>query len=222
VDAAKATLGVLRAGFQAAFDAIRNIASVFMDGLRATFDRLTAIAETVRNTLGRITGFFRDMAGEVVGNSIVPDMMAMVENEFDRGMAAVLSTVKDHTEDITGAFGDMATDVDGHAAGLMGDLEKKFGEGGEFAGLVTAFNRISKGLGDGLAKTLGDIEGEVSRFVTALGNFLTGTGMNQFAGIAEKFIGTWNKIKNAVGKVVGAISDIFDAAAKAFEWITSI
>lgn len=74
-------------------------------------DRFASIVESIRSTIGAVTGFFRDLYDKVAGHSYVPDMMRVIASEFALLASLMVAPAQTATQGVTQAFQTMASDV---------------------------------------------------------------------------------------------------------------
>lgn len=75
-------------------------------------DKFNAIVDGVREKVGAITGFFRDLYDKVVGNSYVPDLIRRIADEFARLQDVMVRPTRQATGDMVGDFVSLLGAVD--------------------------------------------------------------------------------------------------------------
>lgn len=108
------------------------------------------IAQMMTNPVGAITGLFAGMAQEVVGNSIVPDMVDGISEQFKRLGHEMVEVAREKTAQVSEAFREMAET----GALAMKNLRQGFvtpeagGGGGlnPFVGMEQTANRVRESM----------------------------------------------------------------------------
>lgn len=185
-------------------------------------DKLGAIFDWVGKKIEAVTGFFNDMYMEVVGNSIVPDMVEELGAEFTRLQALMVDPARKATADVTEATRKMAGDVTALLDRLFPEFAKarKLSEelalidGAGLPDSVRSRARLrlhGEGQGDapvsqGLLATgpLVDLGGKLSEVQDKLGGLAQGAKV-QTVQIAENFRDMADKSIQALDRMVGAI-----------------
>ena len=75
-------------------------------------DKLGAIFDGIKGKIDAVTGFFSGMKDKIVGNSIVPDMVNLVDSEFSRMRTAMVDETSAGAAGVTAKFGAMSGAAD--------------------------------------------------------------------------------------------------------------
>jgi len=207
--------------FQGVAESLQNIynkAIQLKDGVAGTFDNMAdKVKNKTKDMTDSVSGWFNDMYMQVVGGSIVPDMVNEVLAEFKRMDSGMTKTTQSMTGKATDAFtslgdsiidsmknGKLATgDFKGFFADTMMDLVKDAMNGGNK--LQSIFDGIFGGgkSGGGL---LGGLFGGGGG--GGLGS-LFGGGGGGLGGIFSNFGGMFGGIKNMFSGLWGGVTDFF-------------
>lgn len=176
-------------------DAVVATAELLYDGVKTwLWDQFENIVGNIRQKLSDIQGYFGSLYQEVVGGSIVPDMVNQVGEWFRRMAELMDSGTQDGARRVTTALSGMNTTAQGKLGELAGFFGGVFGQGGEISGIMNAFDQIWGGargiFGEG--ETPGGGWGAVGRFLS---------------GIASMIQGVQNLVAN-IRTLIGIIRDI--------------
>jgi hypothetical protein len=144
-------------------------AQQLFEGVKAWLvDKFNAIVEQIRQKVGMVTGFFKDMYMKVVGGSFVPDMVNGIGQWFGQLAGKMVDPTATATTSVTGLFQTMADSVSSTIDGLLAKIPVIGGA------LSDIFNSIG-----GLGGILGKIPGLGGLFGGATGG---GSGVLMSAG----------------------------------------
>ena len=197
-----------------AFKAFVRIARDVYEGIKRWLgDKLGAVFDGIKEKVDAVIGFFGDMKDKVVGNSIVPDMVDGVGEEFDRmgqlmakktgeATAAVAAKLENMTEQAKGWMGRFK----GAMAGSLKDMLKGITGGKGVSGLL-------QGIGKGITQGIGNL---ISGGLAALTNLamkgIVSLGKKIWGGIKRLFGG---KSKAQKAREAAAAATAVQAAAEA-------
>jgi hypothetical protein len=103
-------------------------------------DKFTAVVNKIKGLVNSVTGFFKDMWEKVVGNSFVPDMMKIIEEEFAKLDKVMVEPTEKATSKVKQAFETLQNDLKQMGAGLGATILGGGDIGGFFQGkLINAF-----------------------------------------------------------------------------------
>lgn len=102
-------------------DKALEFARALYDGLKEWLsDKLRSLIDTVKSEIDRLIDKFRDAYEEIVGGSIVPDMVVEVGQWMNRLAMQMPESAQDAAGGVVGALGDMADRLGGALAGVQG------------------------------------------------------------------------------------------------------
>jgi hypothetical protein len=78
------------------------------DGIAAFVDRFLGFVEKIREGVDKVTGFFSGMYDKLVGNSIIPDMVQRMDEEFTKLKDVMQSNAEEAVRSTKGIFGHLA------------------------------------------------------------------------------------------------------------------
>jgi hypothetical protein len=134
------TLESIKGWFQNQFDAIRqtfanlktnsiDIVQSMMDAILGVFTGvLNRVKDTVTGAVDSVLGAFRRMSREAVGNSIIPDMLEMIEDQFDDMAEWMPAKTETATTAALGEFTGMFDDVSNRAKDFVESLGGDWGK----------------------------------------------------------------------------------------------
>ncbi|MFP4647290.1 MAG: phage tail tape measure protein, partial [Candidatus Acetothermia bacterium] len=179
-----------------------TIKSFFKDKLNAVKDRITGWAKSIGGT-------FQGLYDKVSGNSIIPDMMEDIREEF-AGMAGDTEiTTQDWTGNIESEFGNMDSSLRGMVDGLTSDISSQFAD--TAADIITGSKGVSEGLGD-LGKSA------MGTAVEGGGNWLADEAAGWFGSAIGTSLG--GPFGSALGKAGGDIAG--DLIGKGVDWVGNL
>jgi hypothetical protein len=134
------------AGF---FHTLKNQAVAYsqqlFEGVKAWLvDKFNAVVEAIRQKVGMVTGFFKDMYMKVVGGSFVPDMVRGIGQWFGQLTSNMVNPTASATGAVTSLFQTMADSVSRTIDGL---IQKIPGVGGVLSDIFNGMGGISGILG---------------------------------------------------------------------------
>lgn len=110
------------------WDRITAIAQAVYTGVKTwLLDKFTAIVDGIKGKIDAVTGFFKNMYDQVVGNSYVPEMMAKIQTEFARLATIMVQPAQEATGQVTDSFYTMSSNVQTSVGGLVRGLDDSFG-----------------------------------------------------------------------------------------------
>jgi Flp pilus assembly pilin Flp len=140
-----------------------------------------AILGAVKGVTDSVTGFFKDMYTKVVGQSFVPDMIARIEQEFNRLPSIMNNPTSQAVGGVIGQFQKMM----GEIASIVGGLTGGGGGGGFFGALKSIV-----GIAGSFIPGIGPFVGLASAF---LGGAQTGyNAVKSFQGNSPNYSGGGN------------------------------
>lgn len=152
---------------------------------------LGRVKETVTEAVDSVLGVFRRMSREAVGNSIIPDMLDMIEDHFDDMAEWMPSKTEEATTLTLGEFSGMFDTLLNQAEKFMGDFGKEWG-----------------GLKDLISKPFENLQAIKSDWVDFFKSL--GTGIKDFwnsiKGFWEKLTKFWEALAK-VGQTPGGLND---------------
>jgi len=178
------------------------------DGVTGAFtqmrDSVGARAEELGN---RVTGAFSDMYNRVVGNSIVPDMVEGVINEFavmNQGMtretSEAVSAVSTNFGSLGSIVNSVATSVGSSAGGMFDSLGRLFNFNAQNSPLFNGLQQIGQAI-QGVTSQAGGLNG----ILGTLGSTAGRIGSSLGGGGSSGGIGG---VLNTIGNIAGAVSGI--------------
>ncbi len=159
-----------------------RLANALVDGVKtALMGRFNAIVNSVKNSVGSVTGFFADMYEKVVGHSYVPDMVTRIQQEFSSLDTVMVAPAEKATSSVTDAFDRMSESVSGLNAGAgsspFGEMSRQAEESVSF--MDTLFRGFSFNLQtvfEDIRSSAGYVWGALqTQFTASLAGMIQGT-----------------------------------------------
>lgn len=167
---------------------VQNMMTAILNVFSSVLGR---VKETVTEAVDSVLGVFRRMSREAVGNSIIPDMLDMIEDHFDDMAEWMPSKTEEATTLTLGEFSGMFDTLLNQAEKFMGDFGKEWG-----------------GLKDLISKPFENLQAIKSDWVDFFKSL--GTGIKDFwnsiKGFWEKLTKFWEALAK-VGQTPGGLND---------------
>lgn len=227
--------GIIKTVFTSALDVIKGAVQIFTAVLTGDWDLFTkgigniwsglweliksiitaplrAVKDAVSNFTEGITGYFRDMYNRVAGNSYVPDMLEVIEEEFEKLPDVMVTPAKDATDDVKSSFSSMFSSITDAASKWQSDLTGIFtaigGKVGDIASKVSKAFSVGKDIIGSIQS--GDVLGGVMKGVGAAIGAIKNIGAGRRA--ADEF---GEKFNQPMVAAISSVHDAFFAAAEA-------
>ena len=180
------------------WDTIVKVTKDLYEGVKKWLvDKFVAILDSVKKATKAVTQFFEDMFMDVVGGSIVPDMVKGIKEQFAKLVNVMVKPSKKATDEVVKQFKDMRRSVEADAA-FIGPT---FGFIGPPAPAPTPVDTRG-GLAAKRAGAAGRISGAVSDFSNSqLAAIGTSAGKSMVEGTfrEEDFVNTLTSVMAAAG-----------------------
>ena len=179
----------------------------------------------IKAKVDAVTGFFGNMYDKVVGSSIVPAMVDLVDSEFGRMRKAMVDETSAGAAGVTGKFGD----ISGAAGTLVediGELDRKVDQSTAASNFTSQWNTAMGNLTADISSSITSIWSGGGSPLAKLGNAFLEFGkgalsaitatlltpvMNAMTSLATK-IGA--KLTDAIsGAIIGGLTKAFGSAA---------
>lgn len=185
------------------WDKIAAIAQAVYVGVKTWLvDKFDAIVASVRAKVDAVTGFFSGMYDKVVGNSYVPDMIALIAQHFQRLDAVMVQPTQQATVMVQQRFSALVTSIGGIMAGLPQVIANALQGGGNV--LASVGNYLGTQMGTRLV-------GAATKAISGLSAGISGilsAGLSMFGPLIGPILGPlitkaltkiWNGIKGLFG-----------------------
>ena len=193
--------------FQSVFQSLSDIydkAVQFKNDVVGTFDDMTqGVSDSAKEMYENTTGWFAEMYDEVVGNSIVPDMVDAVIAEFIRQESTTTAIARDNAIGVTNEMTNMKVGVTREVRSMGSSFQK------EFADVMTR----------SFEKGRIDVEGFRNVFKKSISNMITdaisggqgiqGAFSNMFNSLGGIFSQGGSFLSGLFNKVVGSLGSLF-------------
>lgn len=183
------------------------------------------ISDTVQGWTEGVTGFFSNLAGSLVGNSIVTEMTDGIDSEFTNMAGNSLDTISDFSSDSLDNFTDFAGDSFDTISDFSTDSLDSFSEfSTDSLDTLGSFGNDATEQFKLVADTGTELVGDLAREGVARFTDLTGESIDLLAGFATDTIDRFGIMDTGVGKAISSMSDdtianVSDMAGTAFNFI---
>jgi hypothetical protein len=167
---------------------VQNMMTAILNVFASVLGR---VKDTVTDAVDSVLGIFRRMSREAVGNSIIPDMLEMIEDHFDDMADWMPAKTEEATTLTLGEFSGMFDTLMGEAKKFLGDFDKEWG-----------------GLKNLIAKPFENLQSLKTDWVDFFKSFSTSIKdfWNAIKGFADKLTRFWEALTR-VAQTGGGLND---------------
>jgi hypothetical protein len=167
----------------AAITKIREMSNAVSDTVSGMADSVTGAAQDAYNG---VTGWFGSMYDEVVGNSIVPDMVQNVLSEFDFMNQGMGASVREGALNVARGFDGIAANI---STGFNSFVSQALN------GVSSQVNQITNGIFGQIQSLAGSVNSAFGGVFSNIGNLFGGGGGGNFlGGIVDNLFGGFDDL----------------------------